>query len=131
MAKVGETLLQLTVDESSVTFGSVDSSDSDDVKDDFKKSNKGGALSTPAVRNLAKEHGINIDDVIGTAKHGRITKEDVLKFAVDNKIIEDRPGSLNPTSIEPMAGPEEKLHEIADSLYHDKKLTLRYVLIIS
>lgn len=55
----------------------------------------------------------------------------MLKFAVDNKIIEDRPGSLNPTSIEPMAGPEEKLHEIAHSLYHDKKLTLRYVLIIS
>lgn len=119
------------MDESLVPLASADSSDSGDVKEDFKKSNKGGALSTPAVRFLAKEYGINIDDVIGTAKHGRITKEDVLKFAVDNKIIEDKLASFNPTSIEPMTGPEETLHEIADSLYHDKKLTLRYIIILS
>lgn len=131
MSQVGETLVKLSVDASSVPIGSAILSESGDLKEEFKKNSKCGTLSTPAVRNLAKEHGINIDDVIGTAKHGRITKEDVLKFAVDNKIIEDKPASFNPTSIEPMTGPEETLHEIADSLYHDKKLILRYILILS
>nr|XP_043608156.1 lipoamide acyltransferase component of branched-chain alpha-keto acid dehydrogenase complex, mitochondrial [Erigeron canadensis] len=129
--KVGETLLSLTVDDSQVSFDASktslgsDASESDDHKSEFEKPTKGRALCTPAVRNLAKEHGIDIDDVVGTSKHGRISKEDVLKYAVEKGIIEDKPALFNPSSIEPMAGPEEKLHEIADSLYQDKILTLR------
>lgn len=129
--QVGETLLRLTVDDSQVSFDAsktslgFDASESDDHKSEFEKRTKGRALCTPAVRNLAKEHGIDIDDVIGTSKHGRISKEDVLKYAVEKGIVEDKPAVFNPSSIEPMAGPEEKLHEIAESLYQDKILTLR------
>ncbi|KAI7737454.1 hypothetical protein M8C21_002852, partial [Ambrosia artemisiifolia] len=129
--KVGETLLKLAVDDSSVAYDGAesslgsDTSDSDDSKLGAKKSRKGEALCTPAVRSLAKEHNIDINDVTGTGKHGRISKEDVLKYAIEKGIIEDKPALFNPGSIEPMEGPEEKLHEIADSLYHDKILTLR------
>lgn len=132
-SQVGETLLKLTIDDSSVSFNgsetslNSDTSDSDDHKSEFKKTKKGGSLCTPAVRNLAKEHGIDIDDIIGTGRHGRISKDDVIKYAVEKGIIEDKPALFNPTSIEPMSGPEEKLHEIAESLYHDKILSLRFI----
>ena len=38
------------------------------------------ALATPAVRHLVKTHGLKIEDIPGTGKDGRVTKEDVLKF---------------------------------------------------
>ena len=49
--------------------------------------------SSPAVRRLAREHGINIDTVPGTGAGGRVTREDILKF------IESRKGAppLPPT----------------------------------
>lgn len=41
----------------------------------------GGALSTPAVRSLAKQLGVSIEDVPATGKGGRVVKEDVLNYA--------------------------------------------------
>lgn len=37
------------------------------------------SLATPAVRGLLKEHNLDIDDVEGTGKDGRVLKEDVHK----------------------------------------------------
>lgn len=43
---------------------------------------KGGmdALATPAVRRITREHGVNIEDVQGSGKDGRVLKEDVEKY---------------------------------------------------
>lgn len=41
----------------------------------------GGILCTPAVRHLAEQYGINLNDVLGSGKDGRILKEDVLKYS--------------------------------------------------
>ena len=38
------------------------------------------ALSTPAVRHLAKKHKLDINQITATGKGGRVTKEDVLNF---------------------------------------------------
>src|SRR5690606_33844083 len=36
--------------------------------------------STPLVRRIAAEHGLSVEDVPGTGRAGRVTKEDVLRF---------------------------------------------------
>lgn len=46
-----------------------------------KSKGKHAALATPAVRHLSKELKINILDVEGTGKEGRVLKEDLYKFA--------------------------------------------------
>ncbi|KAF4546862.1 2-oxoacid dehydrogenases acyltransferase-like protein 1 [Elsinoe fawcettii] len=39
------------------------------------------SLATPAVRHLSKELKVNIEDIEGTGKDGRVTKDDVQQFA--------------------------------------------------
>src|SRR5205807_1225815 len=36
--------------------------------------------STPAVRRLAEEHGVDLRQVTGTGLGGRVTKEDILQY---------------------------------------------------
>lgn len=43
-------------------------------------SGKHASLATPAVRHLTKEHNINITDITGTGREGRVLKEDVQNF---------------------------------------------------
>ena len=45
----------------------------------------GGAQTSPAVRAIAAEHGIDLGSVTGSGPNGRITKEDVLKIIEDGR----------------------------------------------
>src|SRR5215510_5732055 len=40
----------------------------------------GKARSSPLVRNIAREHGVNLDEIPGTGLGGRVTKDDILNF---------------------------------------------------
>ncbi|TFA98506.1 Lipoamide acyltransferase [Trichoderma ghanense] len=45
-----------------------------------KPKGKAAALATPAVRHLSKELKVDITDIDGTGKDGRVTKEDIYRF---------------------------------------------------
>lgn len=72
-------------------------------------------MSSPAVRFLAKKEGININDVPGTGKAGRVTKTDILNFM--NKTgpskVEEAPAAAAPRAaargptIAPLYGVQE------------------------
>ncbi|KAF2189691.1 hypothetical protein K469DRAFT_625559 [Zopfia rhizophila CBS 207.26] len=46
---------------------------------------KHATLATPAVRHLVKELKLNIEDIQGTGRDGRVTKEDVQKYAQSSR----------------------------------------------
>ncbi|MFS7924348.1 putative dihydrolipoyllysine-residue (2-methylpropanoyl)transferase [Helianthus anomalus] len=129
IVKVGETLLSISVDGSQVPSdvrkSSPTSHPTEPSKEssDLSKTQKGETLSTPAVRNLAKQHGIDLNDVPGTGRHGRIQKEDVLNYATS---IKNKPAMVNPSSEKPTLEPEPIVQLMTnESLYQDKTLPIR------
>ncbi|KAL5065454.1 hypothetical protein RYX36_027191 [Vicia faba] len=99
---------QISVNESA--FTPINLADSENVKQldsDDGKGKRAGVLSTPAVRCLAKEHGIDINDVCGTGKDGRVLKEDVLKFSVNKGIAKTPSAVLHADFVEQLHGAEE------------------------
>jgi 2-oxoglutarate dehydrogenase E2 component (dihydrolipoamide succinyltransferase) len=61
------------------------------------------ARSSPLVRNIAREHGVNLEEIPGTGLGGRVTKDDILGF------IERRKGApapaVAPSAPAPVARP--------------------------
>jgi 2-oxoisovalerate dehydrogenase E2 component (dihydrolipoyl transacylase) len=51
----------------------------EEIKAPVKKGTH-ASLATPAVRHLTKELNVDINDVNGTGRDGRVTKEDIFKF---------------------------------------------------
>ncbi|BBG93159.1 2-oxoacid dehydrogenases acyltransferase family protein [Prunus dulcis] len=128
IVKVGEILLKMAVEESQVpkqiseSFENTKSLDSE-----LDTQNIGGVLSTPPVRNLAKQYDIDINEVDGTGKDGRVLKGDVLKYAAQKGIIQDPSASLSASSDKVLGDEKSYLHPSAESgcNYDDKTVTLR------
>lgn len=101
-----------------------------DVADSgLRKAKIGGVLSTPAVRNFAKQLGVNIEDVHGTGKEGRILKEDVLNYAAACKgILKESSASFNaPSSEQDQKFPDGSFTYGWE--YEDKSFPLRYIVV--
>lgn len=73
---------------------------------------KHASLATPAVRGLLKQHGVNILDINGTGKDGRVLKEDLLRFVE----ARDAPSSAISTPSQPSITPDTKQTESVMSL---------------
>ncbi|MCL1073038.1 dihydrolipoyllysine-residue acetyltransferase [Shewanella dokdonensis] len=58
---------------------------------------QGKALASPAVRRLARSLDINIAEVPGSGKHGRVYKEDIERF-VNNASVASQP-TVNPPAV--------------------------------
>ncbi|MFQ5858560.1 MAG: biotin/lipoyl-containing protein, partial [Anaerolineae bacterium] len=63
----------------------------------------GAARISPVVSRIAAEHGVNVEDVPGTGRGGRVTKKDILKY------IEER-GKRREEA--PPAAPARPLEEV-------------------
>ncbi|KAG5900511.1 hypothetical protein JTB14_010921 [Gonioctena quinquepunctata] len=62
-----------------------------------------GVFCIPSVRRLAKEHNLNLTDIKGSGKDGRILKEDVLKYIQRPTLATPSPVTDN-DRIEPIKG---------------------------
>ncbi|KAL6626270.1 hypothetical protein ACP70R_029996 [Stipagrostis hirtigluma subsp. patula] len=130
IVKVGETLLKMIVGENQVLphDNIAPSPDKSLGVDSAPHSGEGnvpsGTLSTPAVRHLAKQYGLNINDIQGTGKDGRILKEDVLNYAVSKGLSNERSSDSEEDSsqVEILEEGESLLNA---QCYEDKKVPLR------
>ncbi|KAG9156728.1 hypothetical protein Leryth_024497 [Lithospermum erythrorhizon] len=126
IVKVGETLLRMIIEDASLpaitddnTTGNVEGSECStggfDSQSSQLKETKGVALCTPAVRALAKQYGLNVNDVFGTGKDGRVLREDVLNYAANKGIVEEK--------LTPPNGSEDD-SQVQMSRWEDKKVPL-------
>ncbi|GAV64152.1 2-oxoacid_dh domain-containing protein/Biotin_lipoyl domain-containing protein/E3_binding domain-containing protein [Cephalotus follicularis] len=119
IVKVGETLLRMVVDESQVP--TLVGDNLENMKPDASEMQKnyvGGVHSTPAVRHLANQYGIDINGVCGTGKDGRVLKEDVLKYAFQKGIIKDPPATLRADTANQWSGGEYSSSHVSSSVIH-------------
>lgn len=128
--QVGETLLRMVVEESLVP--TLTNDNLENIKSDaseLKRNYIGGVLSTPAVRNLAKQYSINLNDLHGTGKDGRVLKEDVLKYAVQQAIIKDPSATVSADIGEQCLGRVDSHPHVSAEFarhYDDTRIPLRY-----
>nr|AAC16694.1 dihydrolipoylacyltransferase subunit of the branched-chain alpha-keto acid dehydrogenase complex [Arabidopsis thaliana] len=118
--KVGETLVRLAVEDSQDSLLTTDSSEIVTLGGSKQGTeNLLGALSTPAVRNLAKDLGIDINVITGTGKDGRVLKEDVLRFSDQKGFVTDSVSSEHAV----IGG--DSVSTKASSNFEDKTVPLR------
>lgn len=131
IVKVGETLLKMIVNGSQVVPHDSLASSPDiplEVDTSTSPSREGnaprGSLSTPAVRHLVKRYGLNIDDIQGTGRDGRVLKEDVLNYASSKGLLQEPP-SASEENVGKVELPEGGKPLLDPHLYEDKRIPLR------
>lgn len=59
--------------------------------------------STPLVRKIAAEHNVEVQQVPGTGRNGRVTKDDILRFVEEGKRAPAAPPATQPPAQRPPA----------------------------
>jgi 2-oxoisovalerate dehydrogenase E2 component (dihydrolipoyl transacylase) len=129
--QVGETLLKMVVEGAQVPPQKHDVTEnivSHCSEGEVNKNKTCGVLSTPAVRHLGKQYDINLNDVHGSGKDGRVLKEDIIKHAIQKGIIKDSSGFENADSGDQFFRGEEDYSYVPAELgsqHGDKTIPLR------
>ncbi|XP_070563800.1 lipoamide acyltransferase component of branched-chain alpha-keto acid dehydrogenase complex, mitochondrial-like isoform X2 [Ptychodera flava] len=115
---VGKPLVDIELSGSAKETADEDiSSDSDSDTEDRSHSVqilKGNKVpATPAVRRIAKENQVNLADIVGTGKDGRILKEDILRHVAERyagtvpemEIVPPPPVATQPSTVKTKPAP--------------------------
>ena len=100
IAKVNSPLFSLEIENSEASTAAVPENDAQIQAQDRPEQlssptrsslvasiNSDSVLSTPAVRKMAREHELDLAEIVGTGKQGRVLKEDILNYLSMNKAI--------------------------------------------
>lgn len=90
---------------------------------------------SPAVRQLAKEHSVDLTQILGTGTAGRITKKDVLNHLAKGENSPSEITTLRPDGIGPLAGqPRDEIvpftpmrQTIAERMVHSRQTSAHVV----
>lgn len=60
------------------------------VREEKKEEEKKLVIAMPSVRKYAREMNVNIQEVVGTGKNGRVLKEDIDRFLQGDMVVEEK-----------------------------------------
>jgi 2-oxoisovalerate dehydrogenase E2 component (dihydrolipoyl transacylase) len=95
VAKTGKPLIDIEVTEDSVDVNESPApspatkvpAEKAVVADEMKVTDSFHSLATPAVRSIAKQHQVDIRNIRGSGKDGRVMKEDILAYISKNEDV--------------------------------------------
>lgn len=136
LARVGQVLVDIEVEDGKAVEEteapateqkqeSKNAAASNDSSAEFHSKN-GKVLATPAVRRIAMENKINLNEVSATGREGRVLKEDILRF-LGQVSDAHSPGSVN-VRTSPAAGgsqPHEHAPKTFEALHEDRVVPIR------
>lgn len=76
---------------------------------------------SPAVRQLAKEHGVDLSQITGTGADGRVTKKDVLDAVSKRRELDGRPGQPATTVTEEVLPLSQMRKTIAERMVTSRR----------
>ena len=92
IAQTGDPLVDVEIaGDGGAASSSVNLDTPSDDEQDMPVNRSKRALATPAVRRIAMENNVNLADINGTGKEGRVLKEDILRFLEGGKTGESAP----------------------------------------
>jgi len=100
IAQTGDPLVDVEVEGSSKSEAQVAEAEEVVPEEPTKRNVK--VLATPAVRRIAQEYGVNLGDVRGSGKEGRVLKEDILAH-VEGATPAPAPVFVPPVAARPLA----------------------------
>ena len=107
IAQTGDPLIDVEVAGGGAETGeatvATEATDDADLENTARRNVK--VLATPAVRRIAMEHGVNLADVTGSGKEGRVLKEDILAFLEGGRTRAETPPPAPPPPPPPPPAP--------------------------